>query len=370
MPISVFPEFQNVRAPQPTMADLVALMGNGLNVGYGAGQMIQGVPQTQARLANELTAGKLALQPYEMRALETETSLAPLIAEAKMMAALADANKPFALRPGGALVGRDGSVIKEIPSSPTDPKATRELGTIDGRLVVRDPYGQTTYFEDTKEPVGDLSRLIPVSGVSNVYLPDPQGNVFGFPAKGPQAGKGFPATITTPTETTSTGAVSATTPFVKQTPQSEKITSELRAVEDADAMIKQMEELYNEIVAEGNTGVVKGNITKGLNAISGGAYSPKAQTYTNLKNGFLASMRGMTGDDARFSDADARRLSELLSGIELNPEAAALQWKEITGLLEKRKQIRWADEKLGKGVAPDKATGGSPLQNFLKKYGK
>lgn len=99
--VSVYPDFPNVKAQLPTMTDWAALAPQNAKMWYQIAQQLQGVPQEEARLANELTAGKIALQPYEMEALQTDISLAPLLADAKYLGALADYRKPLTPGRGG-----------------------------------------------------------------------------------------------------------------------------------------------------------------------------------------------------------------------------------------------------------------------------
>lgn len=106
--VSVYPDFPQVKAVLPTWGDIGDIVSRGTAAGYGLGQIFKGVPQTEADLANQFTAGKLAAQPLERRALEIETSLAPLIAQAKYMAALTDANKPI-IAPAGSGILRPGA---------------------------------------------------------------------------------------------------------------------------------------------------------------------------------------------------------------------------------------------------------------------
>lgn len=382
MAFSVLPQFEAPRAPIIDAADINALMSGGLKTGFTLSQLINGNTQRQANaetaaaeLANQLTAGKLSMLPLEMEKASQDIRLAPQLVDFKRLAALAPYQRPIIV-PAGAAAVQNGEVILDQPNKPTAPTRTSTLGTIDGRLVVRDPYTRSTFFEDTGEIVTDFSKLIPVGGPSNVYIPDKEGNVMGFPTKGPDVGRGTQAVIvdkTAPVQPPAPAPVTAPASpdqvpptvapaqpaqpeekkMVKSTTNSQKIEAELRSLADSDAMLNQMHSLYQSIVQEGNTGPYKGRTVQWiLNPLTGGKYSPNAQTYVNLKNGFLASLRGMTGDDARFSDADANRLSQLLSGIELDPGAAEKQWGEVFELINKRKKIRWADEKAGHAEKP------------------
>mgnify|MGYP001604820277 FL=1 len=69
--VSVYPDFPQVKAVLPEWGNLAEIIGSGLKTGYAAGQIFKGVPQTEADLANQLTAGKLAAQPLEREEIMT-----------------------------------------------------------------------------------------------------------------------------------------------------------------------------------------------------------------------------------------------------------------------------------------------------------
>lgn len=306
--------------------------------GYTLGQMMRGVPQQkaaadamQAELMNTLTAGKIAAQPLEMEALRTDIDLAPLIAAAKQAAAM----RPIAVGAGG-LADFTGKTLLQAGKPPTEPsaKATRELGTIDGRLVRSDPYSQKTYFEDTKETVGDLTRLVPVGGPTISYIPNQAGNVFGFPTRGPDAGVGKPAVIETGPAPAPADSNSPTAPMIKGTAAANQAAKEIRMLEDAKATFTTLKEDFNALVESGNVGLVPGTVATVSNWATGGEAYPDVEAYGDLADAFTARLKSLTGDVGVLTEKDYARIRAALGSVKRDPSVAKIKFKVIDEIID------------------------------------
>lgn len=233
--------------------------------------------------------------------------------------------------------------------------APKLYGQIDERALEWNPSTEEIYYQDdrTSPSTEEMKRFVKLGGPTLSFQTDPSGKMFGFPTTGPTKGQGTPATVASgeaPPEPTveNPNPAEPQKPFTKSTPQSEKIQGELRNLKDARAFTGLMHDLYNKVKKQGNVGMISGNVTKAMNFVSGGAYDPNAATYNTNRDAFAASLRGLTGDDSRFSDADREALKGVLAKIEKNEEVGETQWALVNGILDKREKIRWEDEKLGK----------------------
>lgn len=176
--VSVYPDFPNVKAQLPTMTDWAALAPQNAKMWYQIAQQLQGVPQEEARLANELTAGKIALQPYEMEALQTDISLAPLLARAKYLSALDSYQKPIGVPKGGLWDPRQQKMIVDPLPGDGTPEKKQFVGRDDttGQPINFNPV--TGAYELGQWPAG-------VNTIKPRTLPQPtvvQGDVDGSPS--------------------------------------------------------------------------------------------------------------------------------------------------------------------------------------------
>lgn len=229
------------------------------------------------------------------------------------------------------------------------------IGQINDRPIMWNPTDMTLEYADDKSPVpaAEWKEFVKLGGPTLSFQTDPDGNMFGFATTGPDKGTGTPAMVPTgeaPAEATP-DAPNPKPPlksFTKATPQSEKIQAELRNLKDARAFVGKMKGLFDEVKKRGNVGLVTGNVTRAANFVTGGAFDPAAETYNTNRNAFAASLRGLTGDDSRFSDADREALKGVLAKIEKNVKPGEIQWDLVKGILDVREEIRLEDKKLGR----------------------
>jgi hypothetical protein len=106
-----------------------------------------------------------------------------------------------------------------------------------------------------------------------------------------------------------------------------------REAKGAISLIKNLKGMY-----EGGEGksddLSKGRLLGGLNSIRStlGMFD-EGTTYKDLKKGFTASLKSLTGDAGVLTDQDALRLQNLLPNLNSTPGEAERKWREIDKIL-------------------------------------
>lgn len=102
----------------------------------------------------------------------------------------------------------------------------------------------------------------------------------------------------------------------------------------AQSALNTLEELYRIYQSFGGSqGVVKGNITKALNAVSGGAYSPAAATFDSVAQGSIGRIVKAMGDSGALSDTDKQNALKMIPKVSDSPELAEQKFQSLYSLL-------------------------------------
>lgn len=102
----------------------------------------------------------------------------------------------------------------------------------------------------------------------------------------------------------------------------------------AQSALNTLEELYRIYQSFGGSqGVVKGNITNALNAVSGGAYNPAAATFDSVAQGSIGRIVKAMGDSGALSDTDKQNALKMIPKVSDSPELAEQKFQSLYSLL-------------------------------------
>lgn len=102
----------------------------------------------------------------------------------------------------------------------------------------------------------------------------------------------------------------------------------------AQSALNTLEELYRIYQSFGGSqGVVKGNITNALNAVSGGAYNPAAATFDSVAQGSIGRIVKAMGDSGALSDTDKQNALKMIPKVSDSPALAEQKFQSLYSLL-------------------------------------
>lgn len=136
----------------------------------------------------------------------------------------------------------------------------------------------------------------------------------------------------------STGSVQAMAPkTISVTPPGAATAGkEIQGLLNSYSTIRQLNRDYSGIAEMGKTGIVSGNLERFKGAVSGGKFAIDATAYASFRNGFVASLKSMTGENGVLSDPDTARIISLLPSVGEDAQVAAKKFKQIFDLLDER----------------------------------